>query len=161
MFRIEYLKWTLKNNDLGFDILKAVLNKAIQKHAPLKQRYVPANQAPSINKTMNKEMMKRSRLWNKFLITKSDTDRKTYKKQRNLCVSSIRWEKKNVFNSISTRNITDKTFWKTVKPLITDKIQTKSKITLIGKKPCFQRRARASSFWKRDFRRSGGGRIFQ
>ena len=37
--------------------------------------------------------------------------------------------------NVSTCDITDnKTFWKTVKPLITDKIQTKSKITLIEKK---------------------------
>ena len=78
--------------------------------------------------------MKRSRLRNKFLNTKSDFDRKTYNKQRNLCVSLIRREKKNFFNNISTRDITDnKTFWKTVKPLFTDKIQTKFKITLIEK----------------------------
>ena len=78
--------------------------------------------------------MKRSQLRNKFLNTKSDIDRKAYNKQRNLCVSLIRREKKNFFNNISTRDITDnKTFWKTVKPLFTDKIQTKSKITLIEK----------------------------
>ena len=79
--------------------------------------------------------MKRSRLRNKFLNSKSDADRKAYNKQCNLGVSLIRWEKKNFFNNISTRDITDnKTFWKTVKPLFTDKIQTKSKITLIEKK---------------------------
>ena len=126
---------TSENNDLEFDIFKAVLNQAIQKHAPIKQRYVRANQAPFINKTINKEIMKRSRLRNKFLNTKSDIDRKAYNKQRNLCVSLIRREKKNFFNNISTRDITDnKTFWKTVKPLFTDKIQTKSKIELIEKK---------------------------
>ena len=126
---------TSENNDLEFDIFKAVLNQAIQKHAPIKQRYVRANQAPFINKTINKEIMKRSRLRNKFLNTKSDIDRKAYNKQRNLCVSLIRREKKNFFNNISTRDITDnKTFWKTVKPLFTDKIQIKSKITLIEKK---------------------------
>ena len=44
-------------------------------------------------------------------------------------------EKKNFFNNISTRDITDnKTFRKTVQPLFTDKIQTKSEITLIEKK---------------------------
>ena len=43
----------------------------------------------------------------------------------------FRWEKKNFFNNIRTRDIADnKTFWKTVKPLFTDKAQTKSKITL-------------------------------
>ena len=126
---------TSENNDLEFDLFKAALNEAIQRHAPIKQRYVHANQAPFIIKTINKKIMKRSRLRNKFLNTKSDIYRKAYNKQRNLCVSLIRREKKNFFNNISTRNITDnKTFWKTVKPLFTDKIQTKSKITLIEKK---------------------------
>ena len=86
---------TSENNDLKFDIFKAVLNQVIQKHAPIKQRYVRANQAPFINKTINKEIMKRSPLGNKFLNTKSDIDRKAYNKQHNFCVSLIRWEKKN------------------------------------------------------------------
>ena len=51
--------------------------------------------------------MKRSRLRNKFLKTKSDIDRKAYNKQRDLCVSLIRREKKNFFNNISIRDITD------------------------------------------------------
>ena len=137
---------TSENNDHEFDIFKAILNQAIQKHAPIKQQYVHANQAPFINKTINKEIMKRSRLRNKFLNTKSDIDRKAYNKQCNLCVSLIRREKKNFFNNINTCDITNnKIFWKTVKPLFTDKIQTKSKITLI-EKSCFRSRARANSF---------------
>ena len=126
---------TSENVDLEFDVFKAVLNEAIQKHAPINQRYVRANQAPFINKTINKGIMKRSRLRNKFLNTKSGIDRKAYNKQRNLCASLIRREKENFFNNISACDITNnKTFWKTVKPLFTDKIQTKSKITLIEKK---------------------------
>ena len=126
---------TSENNDLEFDLFKGVFNEAIQRHAPIKQRYVRENQAPFINKTINKEIMKRTRLRNKFLNTKSDIDRKAYNKQRNLCVSLIWREKKNFFNNISTRDITgNKTFWKTVKPLFTDKIKTKSRITLIEKK---------------------------
>ena len=79
--------------------------------------------------------MKRSRLRNKFLNIKSDIDRKAYNKQHNLCVSLIRREKKNFFNNISTRDITDnKTFWKTVKPLFTDKIQTNLILHLLKKK---------------------------
>ena len=126
---------TSEDNELEFDIFKTPFNEVIQRHASIKQQYVCANQAPFINKKINKEIMKRSRLRNKFLNTKSDIDRKAYNKQRNLCVSLIRREKKNFFNNISTRDITDnKTFWKTVKPLFTDKVQTKSKITLIEKK---------------------------
>ena len=125
---------TSENNRHEFDLFKSALNEAIQRDAPIKQRDVRGNQAPFIDKTINKEIMKRSQLRNTFLNTKSDIDRKAYNKQSNLCVSLIRREKTNFFNNISTRDIADnKTFWKTVKPLLTDKIQTKSKITLIEK----------------------------
>ena len=47
----------------------------------------------------------------------------------------IRSENKNFFSNINSSNITEnKIFWKTVKPFFTDKIKTKSKITLIEKK---------------------------
>ena len=74
-------------------------------------------------------------LRNKFLNTKSDIDRKAYNKQRNLHASLIKSEKKNFFSNINKSDITDnKTFWRTVKPFFTEKIKTKSKITLIEKK---------------------------
>ena len=57
---------TSENNDLEFDLFKAALNDAIQRHAPIKQRYVRANQTSFINKTINKEIMKRSQLRNTF-----------------------------------------------------------------------------------------------
>ena len=85
----------------------------------MKKWSVRANQAPFINKKINKEIMKSSRLRNKFLNTKSAINRKAYNKQRNLCVSLIRSEKKNFFSNINTSDITDnKTFWKTVKPFL-------------------------------------------
>ena len=46
--------------------------------------------------------MKRSRLRNKFLNTKSNIDRKLYNRQRNLCVDLIRNEKRNFFSNINT-----------------------------------------------------------
>ena len=74
---------TSENNDLEFDLFKVAPNEAIQKrHAPIKKRYVRANQAPFMNKTKYKEIMKRSRLRNKFLNTKSSIDRKAFIKQR-------------------------------------------------------------------------------
>ena len=67
--------------------------------------------------------MKNSRLRNKFLYTKSDIGRKAHNKQRNICVTLIRQEKKN----LNTRFITDnKTFWKKVKPFL----QIKYKLNL-------------------------------
>ena len=121
---------TSERNDLEFDRFKTAVDKAIQRHAPIKKRYVRANQAPFINKKINKEIMKMSRLRNKFLNTKNDIDRKAYNKQRNLCESLIRSEKKNFFSNIDASAITDsKTFWKMVKPFFTDKTKTKSRTT--------------------------------
>ena len=74
------IQMTSERNNLKFDRFKTALDKAIQRHAPIKKRYVRANQAPIINKKINKEIMKRSRLRNKFLNTKSDIDRKAYNK---------------------------------------------------------------------------------
>ena len=57
-----------------------------------------------------------------------------YNKQRNLCVSLIRKEKKNFFHNINLSDISDnKKFWKTVKPFFTEKTQCKNKISLIEK----------------------------
>ena len=126
---------TSENKDLEFYRFKTALDETTQSHAPIKKWYVRENEAPFINKKINKEIMRRSHLRNQFLNTKSDTGRKAYNKQRNLYVSFIRSEKKNFFSNINTSDITDnKTFWKTVKPFFTDKIKTKSKITLIEKK---------------------------
>ena len=81
-----------------------------------------------MNKKVNKEIMKISRLRNKLLTTKSNIYRKTYNKHHNLCVSLIRSEKKNFFSNINMSDITNnKTFWKTVKPFFTDKIKTNMK----------------------------------
>ena len=79
--------------------------------------------------------MKRSRLRNKFLNTKSDIDRKAYNARRNLCVTLIKQAKKRFFSNLDTCDITDKkTFWKTIKLFLTDKVKIKSKITLIERK---------------------------
>ena len=92
------------------------------KHAPLKRRYVRANQAPFMNKKLSKEIMTRSRLRNKFLKTKTDANRKAYNKQRNYCVSLFRREKKSFFSNLDTKKVVDnKRFWQTVKPFFSDK----------------------------------------
>ena len=76
------------------NLLKETVNIILEKHAPTKKKYVRTNQAPSITKTLSKEIMKRSRLRNKFLNTKSDIDRKEYNKQRNYGDSLLKKEKR-------------------------------------------------------------------
>ena len=86
-------------------------------------------QYPFTNKKLSKETMKRSRLRNKFLNTKSDIDRKFYNKQRIYLVSFVRNEKKNYYSNLDTKNVINNiTFWKTVKPPLFEKVTKRSKI---------------------------------
>ena len=73
---------------------KETVNIILEKHAPTKKKYVRANQAVFITKSLSKEIMKRSLLRNKFLNTKSDIDRKVYNKQCKYVVSLLRKEKR-------------------------------------------------------------------
>ena len=55
----------------------------LEKHKPTKKRYARTNQAPFMNKKLSKETMKKSRLRNELLNTRSELDRKAYSKQIN------------------------------------------------------------------------------
>ena len=94
-----------QNETLEYELFKRKVDYVLEKHVPIKKRYVRANQAPFTDKTINKHIMKRSCLRNTFLNSKSDIDRKEYDAQRNLCVSLIRQAKKNFFSKLNTSDV--------------------------------------------------------
>ena len=76
--------------------------------------------------------MDRTRLRHKFLRSRSVEDRNAYNKQRNYCVSRIRKIKKDYYNNLQCKKIIDdKSFWKHVKPLLSEKNARSDKITLV------------------------------
>ena len=118
--------------NVPFKILKESVNITLDKHAPLKKRYVRANQSSFMNKKLSKKIMKRSRLRKNFSNAKSDIDRKAYNKQRNCVVSLLRNEKKSFYSNLDTKvAIDNRTFWKTVKPLLYEKVTKHSKISMV------------------------------
>ena len=55
-----------------------------------------------------------------------------YTKQRNYCVNLLKREKKKYYSNIKLENVLDsKKFWKTIKPLFSEREKSKNKITLI------------------------------
>ena len=76
--------------------------KIFDNEAPIKMKNVRANEAPFMNRTIKKAIMKRSRLRNKFLKNPTNENNLNYKRQRNLCVTLLRNEKR-IFLSILTR----------------------------------------------------------
>ena len=76
--------------------------------------------------------MKRTRLKNKLLKNRNNYNKKEFSKQRNYCVSVVRKSKKLHYSNLDEKKITDdKTFWKTIKPFLSNKIVSREKVTLI------------------------------
>ena len=101
---------------------------------PLKKKFLRANHAPYMTKTLRKAIVRRSQLQTKYFKNKSQNDYLAFKKQRNFCSKLYKKERKNYYNSLDIKNITDnKQFWKTIKPFLSEKIKTTSKIKLKDK----------------------------
>ena len=87
---------------------------------------------PFIKKTIKKAFIKRSRCRNIYLKNRSDNNKREYNKQRNYCVSLLRKTKTSYYANLNEKDFTDsKQFWRTVKPLLSDKIKSSEKITLV------------------------------
>ena len=121
-------------SQISFGTFKSTVHYILQKHAPIKKRYVRANQASFINSKIHKKAMRRTSLRNKFIDSKTDADRIAYNKQRNYCVSLIRKEKRAYYSYLNRCDVTDnKTFWRKVKPLFSEKVNLQTKILLAEK----------------------------
>ena len=113
--------------------------KILRKHAPLKQKYLRANQGPFMTKELQKAIMLRSKLRNRLNRLKTDQACIDYKKQRNVCTYILRKAKRDYYSRLDPCKIIDnKIFWKLVKPLFSDKAVTTESITLVEKDDIFQ-----------------------
>ena len=77
-----------------------------RKHAPIKRKYIRANEVPFMVKDLHKAIMKRSKLRNKFLKSRNLSDRKNYTSQRNLCKKLLKITK-TYSNNLGNRKVTD------------------------------------------------------
>ena len=63
--------------------MKAVF-RIFNKHAPIKRKYIRANEVPFMTNDLHKAIMERSKLRNKFLKSRTLSDMEHYASQRNL-----------------------------------------------------------------------------
>ena len=83
VFRSEIQSLCSSEADLGFfrDSILHIFNK----HGPIKEKYLRANEAPLMTEEPHVAILKRSRLGNEFLREKNQRNRDNYNIQRNLC----------------------------------------------------------------------------
>ena len=111
------------------ETFKEAVFSIFNKHAPIKRKYVRANEAPFMTKELHKGIMKRLRLRNKFLKNKDEINRNNYKVQRNYWKKLLKNTKKQYFSNLNNSKMTsNRTFWKAVVPLFTNKPSTGKKI---------------------------------
>ena len=111
--------------------------ETIDKHDPLEEKFVRGNQAPFMNRDFQKAIYTRTRLKNKYWRDPSRENELAYRKQRNLCVSIRRKSITNYLNKFTDKGLeTNKSFWKFIKPFLTNKGTLKDcDITIVdGKK---------------------------
>ena len=106
--------------------------KTLNHHVPDQQKFVRGSHLPFMSKTLSKAIVHKTRFPSKYLRTKTDENKRKYTKQRNYCVSLLTKSKREYYSNLDVKNITEnKTFRKTVKPFLSDKVTSTQKITLI------------------------------
>ena len=88
--------------NINYELFEHTFMDLLNKHAPMKTKYVRANNSPFMNKILSKAIMTRSRLRNKFLKNPTEINKINYSKQRNYCVNLLRREKKRSITIILT-----------------------------------------------------------
>ena len=80
-----------------FDKFKFIASKLLNSHAPLKDKYIRCNQAVLMNKQFRKAIMK-------FNCTENQL---AYKRQRTYCVKLLKKSKKDFYNYLNVKKLTD------------------------------------------------------
>ena len=76
--------------------------------------------------------MTRSKLKRRYNLDRTTINFEKYKKERNICVNILPKSKKQYFNKIEVKNVTDnKKFWKTIRPKFSNKCKTANAIVLV------------------------------
>ena len=120
------------NCDENFRNFTSSCNIILNKQAPQKKKFVRGNQSPFMNKDLSKAIMKRTKLRNIFLKNRIEENRNHYTKQRNVCVTLLRKSKREFYGSLNVKNLCDnKKFWSVVKPVLSNKVMSSEKITLV------------------------------
>ena len=123
---------SIKTTDLDYSSFQNCFEKVLDKHAPMKKKYARANDGPFMTRVLRKATMLRFRFKNRYNKSRTAEHWKAFRRQRNLCVKLFRTEKRNFYKNLNTSDITDnKKFWKTVKPVLSDKSRSNSNISLI------------------------------
>ena len=86
---------------LNYDIFENVCLDVVNKHVPLKKKYIRPNHVEYMDKELTQVIMICSKLRNICLKQRSEENRLAYKKQRNFGIIFLRKKKTDCFNKLN------------------------------------------------------------
>ena len=89
-----------KTDILSYRQFEEAFNEVVEKHAPMKKKFVRENHAPFMTKSLRKAIMLRSKLRNRYNKSRTSENLNNYHKQRNLCVKLLKSAKNEYYNKI-------------------------------------------------------------
>ena len=117
-----------------YDNFEASFVDVLNKHAPVKNKVLRANNKPFVNQVLKNAISKRSRLKNIANKTSNGEDILKYKRQRNYVTSLNRKTQKSHYKNLNPNNIqSSKSFFKTFKPYFSNKYTHAEKLLLVTK----------------------------
>ena len=128
----EDLETSFRNNFITeYYDFQNVFMEILHKHAPIKKKILRFNGNPFMTKPLRKAIMHWSKFKNIYKKTRAKEDWDNYKKQRNFCVNLLRNTKKDYFQNLNIKDLTDKNkFWKIIKPFFSNKGLNPTKLIL-------------------------------
>ena len=118
----KLIQGDIYKTDDSYSKLTEIMSEVLEKHAPLKIKAIRGNQAPFMNKRLSKAIMNKSRIRNKYLQWPSREDFLAYKKIKNKCKNLLKKAKKKYFKENANEgSVSNKSFWNTVEPFISNK----------------------------------------
>ena len=117
---------------IDLETLENSIQETLDGHCPLKPRKIRANHKSYISQIQRKAIMTRARLKHQSNVSDDIQDFKAFQNQRNICTKLNRDSKRNMYSNLDPRDIENgKEFWKTFKPILSDKVSDNSKIILV------------------------------
>ena len=122
---------SIDNNNAELVEFTNTVLSILDKHAPIKRKYIRANNSAVMTKDLRAAITQRSKLTQKFFKERTNESKHLYNRQRNLCVSLLRKTKRDYFKQLNNKVVSDnRKFWQTISPLFSEKALRKETIIL-------------------------------
>jgi len=113
------------DSELNYDTFESVFEYVLDRHVPMKSKFIRGNENHHLNRALRKAILRRSHLRNVYLKSHSVNDSRAYREQRNYVPNlnrKVGKERKKYFESVASNLINViHHFWKLYKPFMSER----------------------------------------